>query len=90
MIPIGDFARADFAVMRQAQELQGLVMDYIQDAYFAEEDLNLNNLTYARFMREYENAKAGGPLAMEELNTQLAGLLGPIIQQVMSQPPEAQ
>lgn len=88
MNPVGDFARADMGAMLLAQQLQGLVMDYIQDAYFAEEDLNLGNLTYDRFLKEYEKAKDGD--TMNELNRQLAAIIGPVIQQVFMPPPAKQ
>jgi len=68
-----------------AQELQGLVMDYIQDAYFAEEELNLGNLTYARFMKAYEDARDND--MTDELNRQLAAIISPVIQQVFMPPP---
>ena len=74
--------------MKLAQELQGKVMDYINDAFFAEEDLNLNNLTYTRFMKEYDRARNDGTL--DELDRQLAAILSPVIQMVLSQPPEGQ
>lgn len=90
MIPIGDFAQADFNAMRAAIELQGYLMDYINDAYFAEEPLTIGNLTYARFLKEYEKAVDGGPVAMKELNRQLAVILQPVAQQVMSQPQQGQ
>ena len=86
MNPVGDFARADFAVMLLAQELQGRVMDYVSDAYFAEEELNANNLTYERFMRAYEKAHDGGDAEMQELHRQLAGILSPLFDQFMAMP----
>ena len=88
MKPVGDYARADFAVMKLAQELNAQIMDYVQDAYFAEEELNLGNLTYARFMKEYEKAKDGDDLAKSELNRQLGAILAPLIEQVMAAPPQ--
>ena len=63
-------------------------MDYVMEAFFAEEDLNLNNLTYDRFIKEYEKAHAGDDLAKSELNRQLGAILGPLIEQVMAAPPE--
>lgn len=86
MKPVGNFARAEFEVMNLSQQMQGRVMDYINDVYFAEEELNINNLTYERFMREYEKAQAGGDESMSELNRQLAGILSPIIDQFLAAP----
>ena len=88
MNPVGDFAKADMRVMLLAQELNGHVMDYINDAYFAEEPLNLENLTYDRFMKAYEKAHDAGPEAIDELNQQLAGILAPIFDQFMQMPPQ--
>lgn len=88
MIPKGDFVKADFAAINMSVELQGLAMDYIMDAYFAEEKLNINNLTYANFMKEYEAAKDGDELAKSELDRQLLAILQPVIQQVMTPQPQ--
>lgn len=84
---LGDFARADFAVMQLAQQLQGKAMDFIQEAYYAEEDLSLNNLTYDRFMKHYDRARTEG---FDDLDRQLAAILSPILQQVLSAPPEGE
>lgn len=86
---VGDFAKADMNAMRLAQELQAQAMSYIQDAFFAEEELNANNLTPARFMREYEKARDDEGL-MNELNRQLAAIIGPIIPLVFAPPEQGQ
>lgn len=87
MRPVGNMARAEFEVMRLAQELQGKALDYVMESYFAEEDLSLSTLTYARFMKEYERARTEG---FDDLDRQLAAILTPILQQVLSAPPEGE
>ena len=84
MRPVGNMARAEFEVMRLAQLLQGQALDYVMEAFFAEEDLNLNNLTYDRFMKEYEKSRAEG--TTDEFDRQLAAILSPVLQMVLSAP----
>ena len=84
MIRHGDFASADFEAMRLASELQALSVEYINESFFAEEDLNLDNLTLANFMKEMEKARDGGPVAAFEFNRQLSKILQGVIPQVMN------
>ena len=84
MKPVGDFAHAEFEVMRLAQIMQGQAVDYVKAAFLAEEDLNLNNLTYDRFMKEYEKSRAEG--TTDEFDRQLAAILSPVLQMVLSAP----
>ncbi len=83
---IGDLSQADFESMRLAEQMQALSMEYINEAFFAEEDLNINNLTWNRFMDAVDRAKDGGPVAQNELDQMLLKILQPIAQQVMNPP----
>lgn len=89
MIRVGDFAQLDFQAMKMAEELQAMCVSYINDAYFAEEDLNLDNLTPARFIAELEKARDGGPVAQFEFNRMLSKIIEGVIPQVMN-PQQAQ
>ena len=85
----GDFAQSDFAAMRLAEQLQSLSMQYINEAFFAEEDLGLDNLTLDKFFKELEKAKDGGPVAEFEFNRQLTKIIQGVIPMV-TQPQEPQ
>ena len=83
---IGDFAQADFFTMRLAEELQALSMQYIQEAYFAEEELNLDNLTFANFVKAADAAQEGGPIAQKEFDRLLAKIIKGATDQVLNPP----
>lgn len=80
---IGDYSQADFSAMRLAEQMQAMATQYINDAYFAEEDLNLNNLTWDNFVKQMDAAKDGGPVAMLEFNRQLAKIIQTAVPQVL-------
>ena len=86
---VGDFAQLDFQAMRLAEQLQAMCVSYINDAYFAEEDLTLDNLTPAKFISELEKARDGGPVAQFEFNRMLGKIIEGVIPQVMN-PQQAQ
>lgn len=85
---IGDYAQADFAAMRLAEELQALSVMYINDAFFAEEELNLDNLTLTNFLKAMESAREGGPVAETEFNRMLANIVRQAVGTVMAPPQE--
>ena len=86
---IGSFAQLDFLSMQLAEQMQALSMQYVQEAFFAEENIGLDNLTHALFLKEMENAKAGGPIAENEFNRQLAKIIQGIVPSILN-PPEEQ
>lgn len=85
---IGDFSQADFAVLRLAEQMQALAVNYLNEAYFAEEDLNIDNLTWDRFVKAWDEAKDGGDIGMYEFNRQLAAIIQGVIPQVLNPPQE--
>lgn len=85
---VGDFAQLDFYAMRLAEELQALSTQYINEAFFAEEDLNLDNLTLANFLKEAEKARDGGKVAELEFNRQLAKIIKGVVPMILNPPPE--
>lgn len=80
---IGNFAQADFQAMRYADQLQALAVSYIQEAFFSEEDLNLDNLTPTKFLQELEKARDGGPIAQLEFNRMLGKIIMGAVPMVM-------
>lgn len=87
---IGDYAIADFAAMRLAEEMQALSVLYINEAFFAEEELNLDNLTLNNFLKEMQKAKEGGPVAEHEFNRMLAGIVKQAVDMTMNPPQPTQ
>lgn len=83
---IGDFAQADFAVMKLAEELQAMSTLYINEAFFAEEDITLDNLTYSNFLKEAQKAREGGPVAQQEFNRMLAKIVQNSVGMVLNPP----
>ena len=81
---VGSYSQADFASMRMADQLQAMALDYINDVYFAEEDITFANLTPAKFQAELDKARDGGPVAMQEFNRQLAKILGEVLPQALA------
>lgn len=79
----GSFAQADFQAMRYADQLQALAVSYIQEAFFSEEDLNLDNLTPTKFLQELEKARNGGPIAQLEFNRMLGKIIMSAVPTVM-------
>ena len=74
--------------MRLAEQMQALAMEYIQEAYFAEEDLNLDNLTFNAFVKAADAAHEGGPIAQNEFNRMLTKILQGVVPQIMNPPEE--
>ena len=87
---IGSFAQLDFLSMQLAEQMQALSMEYIQESFFAEENIGLDNLTHALFLKEMEKAKEGGPIAQNEFNRQLAKIIQGIVPSILNPPEEQQ
>ena len=85
---IGDFAQADFFAMQLAEQLQALSMQYVNEAFFAEEEINLDNLTLSNFLKEASKAKEGGPIAEQEFSRMLAKIVQGAADMVMNPPQE--
>ena len=86
---VGSFAQADFQAMRLAEELQALSTLYINESFFAEEEINLDNLTLANFLKEAEKARDGGKVAELEFNRMLAKIIKGVVPMILN-PPEEQ
>lgn len=86
---IGDFSQGDFEAMKLADQMQALAVGFIKDAYLAEEDINIDNLTLDRFLTELDKARSGGPIAQYEFNRQLSKVLMQVVPSVMNPPEEA-
>lgn len=86
----GDMAQFDFYSMRLAEQLQTLAMQYIHEAFFAEEDLAIDNLTWNRFSKAMDDAQQEGPVAKVELDRQLAKILKGVLPQVLNPQPPGQ
>lgn len=87
---IGDFSQADFEAMRLASQLQALATEYINDAFFAEEELNLDNLTLHNFVTSLDKAQDGGPVAVLEFNRMLSKIIAGVVPQVINPPQQGQ
>ena len=84
----GDFAQADFYSMRLAEQMQTLAMQYIHEAFFAEEDLAMDNLTWNKFQKAMDDADQGGPVAKVELDRQLIKILNGVMPGVLNPQPQ--
>lgn len=82
---IGDFSQADFQAMQMADQLQALSVGFIKEAFFAEEELNIDNITETKFFKELDKARAGGPVAQYEFNRMLGDLLVQAVQRTQQQ-----
>lgn len=87
---IGDYSQADFAALRLAEQMQALATQYITEAYFAEEELSLGNLTWNNFIKAADEAKDGGPIAMNEFNRMLAKIISGAVPEALAPPEEGQ
>jgi hypothetical protein len=89
MKPRGNFARLDVAASELAAEMQGLCMDYLQETFLAEEDVTLQGLTWQKFFKLYEAAKAD-PAKKAELDRMLGQAIGPAVQMALQPPQQGQ
>lgn len=85
---IGSMAQLDYFSMQLAEQMQALSMQYIQDAFYAEEDIGLDNLTHALFLKEMEKAKEGGPIAENEFNRMLSKIIQGVVPMITNPPPQ--
>lgn len=87
---IGDYSQADFQAMQMADQMQALAVSFIKEAYFAEEELNLSNITETRFVKALDGARTGSSVEKYEFNRMLGDLLIQAVQrgQQQGQPPQ--
>ena len=87
---IGDYSQADFQAMQMADQMQALAISFIKEAYFAEEELNLSNITETRFVKALDSARTGSSVEKYEFNRMLGDLLIQAVQrgQQQGQPPQ--
>lgn len=82
---IGDFSQADFEALKLAEQMQALATSYIKDAFFAEEDLQLDTLTETKFIKALEQARNGGAVEQYEFNRMLGNMIVQAVQTVQQQ-----
>lgn len=82
---IGDYSQADFQAMQMADQMQALAVSFIKEAYFAEEELNLDNITEKKFMQALDKARTGSSVEKYEFNRMLGDLLVKAVQQGQQQ-----
>lgn len=67
-----------------------MAVQYIKKVFLAEEDINIDNLTWNRFSKAMDDAQQGGPVAKVELDRQLAKILKGVLPQVLNPQPPGQ
>lgn len=82
--PKGNWSKVSIAAMRKAEEMQGMAIAHINEAFSVETDeVNLEHMTLGDFIRALETAEKNG--TRDDFEDRLAQQLLPMIQQVMSQ-----
>ena len=82
----GDFSRLSLQATELADVYQGLSLDYIREQFATEDDsMTLDGLTFEDFVARFLEANENG--TRDEFEAELAGLIGPILDQVFM-PPE--
>ena len=80
----GSWSKVSVAALLKAEEMQGMAVAYINDAFAVDTDeINIEKLTFGDFVRALEVAEKNG--TRQELEARLAAQLTPIIEQVMAQ-----
>lgn len=87
--PKGNWSKVSIAAMRKAEEMQGMAITHINDAFSVETDeLDLEQMTFGDFVRALQTAEKNG--TRDEFEDRLALQLLPMIQSVMQQSQQAQ
>lgn len=84
----GDFSRISLEATALADTYQGLALDYIREMFATEDDsLSLDELTFEDFVARFLEANENG--TRDDFEAQLAGLVGPLLDQVFAPPEQA-
>lgn len=84
----GDFSRLSLQAAELADVYQGLALDHIRETFATEDDsLSLDDLSFEDFVTRFIEANENG--TRDEFEAELAGLIGPILDQVFAPPEQA-
>lgn len=87
--PKGNWSKVSIAAMRKAEEMQGMAITHINDAFSVETDeVDIEHMTFGDFVRALQTAEKNG--TRDEFEDRLAQQLLPMIQTVMAQTEQQQ